>query len=156
MGCRVSAQVALISFLWSALLREENRCVLRVEIWIIAQLKTLGDVLRVSNLSWFRHSFCQCAMFVHVILFWSVNSGLYHLVPYSLIEIIALILPFSPSSINTNSHACLLCLLSERRKTLIGGWNIDLRLKHWLEAEEVENIDWKGSVAGAIWCTQNC
>ena len=70
MGCRVSAQVALISFLWSALLREENCCVLQVEIWIIALLK----ILVMYYASWFchdfRHSFCH--VFLLVILVWSL------------------------------------------------------------------------------------
>ena len=70
MGCRVSAQVALISFLWSALLREENCCVLQVEIWIIVLLK----ILVMYYASWFchdfRHSFCH--VFLLVILVWSL------------------------------------------------------------------------------------
>ena len=46
MGCRVFAQVALISFLCLALLREEKSVACcKFQIWIVARLKPLGDVL---------------------------------------------------------------------------------------------------------------
>ena len=104
MGCRVFAQVALITFLCLALLREENP--LRVASFKFGLSLGLNHwvMYYVSFLSWFlAFIFSMCGIWArHIVL--RFEPVLFVLC--SVIEIIVLICLFSPSSIIAFSHAC--------------------------------------------------